>query len=361
MKQLPLKITVLSLAMATGLHAQTSSILIKSGDTINGISSNSATLRSLGSVVMNDLGNFAFQGNATEAGKTNFVTNTVTRTNVTQSVQYTNAFTTNSIIRFNGTVTNVISRTNYLNVNGTTNAYVDRVAQIKYLTNQIGITNTNTLNSFTNTYIIAQGGRLTTNRSVISTNIISTNVTSGLSYSGIWSYDSNNVSSLLIRSGQPSGISNSTINYVYNPVINNNGAVACIGYSMKPGPLTTISSIYLAIPGSTNPIRVASVGSPAPGLSNNFTSFGAIALPDVGGVIFQAWAGTNYGIWAQNPDTSVRLVAYAGQLLAVGSTNKVVRSFNFSTFHGNYSKDTGDITYQAYFTDGTSAIIRVER
>jgi hypothetical protein len=353
--------------LATGLHAQTSSILIKSGDTINGISSNSATLRSLGSVVMNDLGNIAFQGYATESSKTNFVTNAVTRTNVTQSFQYTNAYTTNSIVRFNGTVTNVISRTNFLNVNGTTNAYVDRVAQIKFLTNQIGTNNT--LNSFTNTYIVAQGGRLTTNTSVISTNIISTN-TSGLSYSGIWSSDSNNVSSLLIRSGQPSGISNSTINYFYNPVVNNNGAVAFIGYSLvtnsvlrtngtTANALSNVMSIYVAIPGSTNPIRVASVGSPAPGLSNNFTSFGTIALPDVGGVIFQAWAGTNYGVWAQNPDTSLQLIARRGQTIAVGGTNKVINSFNVQgRFH---SQDTGAITYQAYFSDGTSAVVRVNR
>jgi len=319
---------------------------------------------------MNDLGNIAFQGFATEASKTNFVTNAVTRTNVTQSVQYTNAYTTNSIVSFNGTVTNVISRTNYLNVNGTTNAYVDRVAQIKYLTNQIGTTNTNTLNSFTNTYIVAQGGRLTTNTSVISTNIISTTVSPGLSYSGIWSSDSNNVSSLLIRSGQPSGISNSIITGIYNPVINNNGAVAFIGNSLvtnsvigtngtATNALSNVTSIYLAIPGLTNPIRVASVGSPAPGLSNNFTSFGTIVLPDVGGVIFQAWAGTNYGVWAQNPDTSLQLIARSGQTITVGGTNKVINSFNVQgRFH---SQDTGAITYQAYFSDGTSTAVRVNR
>jgi len=70
MKTLPLITSLLTIMLATGLHAQTSSILVKSGDTINGISSNSATLRSLGSVVMNDLGNIAFQGFATEARET---------------------------------------------------------------------------------------------------------------------------------------------------------------------------------------------------------------------------------------------------------------------------------------------------
>ena len=357
MKTLPLITFLLTIMLATGLHAQTSSILIKSGDTINGISSNSATLISIGNVTMNDLGGVAFQGNATESSKTNFVTNAVTRTNVTQSFQYTNAYTTNSIVSFNGTVTNVISRTNYLNVNGTTNAYVDRVAQIKFLTNQIGTTNT--LNSFTNTYIVAQGGRLTTNTSVISTNIISTSVAPGLAYSGIWASDTNGSVNLMIRSGQPSGVSNYKFTGFNNPVINNNGAVACIGYSMDPGPLTTFSSIYLTLPGATNPVLVASVGSPAPGLSNNFTSFGTIVLPDVGGVIFQASAGTNNGIWVQNSDFSVRLVASRGQSILVNSSNKVISSFTLmNRFH---SKDTGIITYQAYFTDGTSAAVRVNR
>jgi hypothetical protein len=354
--------------MTAGLYAQTSSILIKTGDKINGTSSNSATLRSLTGVVMNDLGDVAFQGFVTEANKTNSVTNNVTRTNVNVSVQYTNAFSTNSILRFYGTVTNVLTYTNYLNVNGTTNAYVNRFAQIKYLTNQIGTTNT--LSSFTNTYVIAQGGRVTTNTSVISTNIVSNTITPGLSYSGIWSTDSNNVASLLIRSGQPSGISNSAINSFYNPIINNNGAVAFIGYSFVTNRVTTtngnvtnalsnVRSIYLAIPGSTNPTRVASVGSLAPGLSDNFTSFGTVALPDVGGVIFQAWAGTNYGVWAQNPDTSLQLIARRGQTIAVGGTNKVINSFNIM---GRYhSQDTGAITYQAYFSDGTSAAIRVNR
>ncbi len=361
--------------MATGLHAQTSSILIKSGDTIKGISNTPATINSMNWVTMNDIGGISFQGFATEANRTNIVTNPVTRTNISVSIQYTNVLTSNSIIRFLGTVTNVVYTTNNWNVNGITNAYVNKFAQISLTTNQIGTTNSNALSSFTNTFYAPQGGRNVTNTSIATTNIISINIAPGLAYSGIWASDTNGSVNLMIRSGQSSGISNSTINSFYNPIINNNGAVAVVGYatvtnsaSTTNGSLTNAlsntTSIYLAQQGSTNPIRVASVGYPAPGTSENFTSLGIYAgfgLPDVGGVVFYGSAGTNQGIWVQNPDTSVRLVALTGQSITVGSTNKVIRNFNFSTFNGNFSQDTGAITYQAYFSDGTSAAVRVNR
>jgi len=374
-KHIPLKTALLTIAMATGLHAQTSSILIKSGDTIKGISNTPATINSMNWVTMNDIGGISFQGFATEANRTNIVTNPVTRTNISVSIQYTNVLTSNSIIRFLGTVTNVVYTTNNWNVNGITNAYVNKFAQISLTTNQIGTTNSNALSSFTNTFYAPQGGRNVTNTSIATTNIISINIAPGLAYSGIWASDTNGSVNLMIRSGQPSGISNSTINSFYNPIINNNGAVAVVGYatvtnsaSTTNGSLTNAlsntTSIYLAQQGSTNPIRVASVGYPAPGTSENFTSLGIDAgfgLPDVGGVVFYGSAGTNQGIWVQNPDTSVRLVALTGQSITVGSTNKVIRNFNFSTFNGNFSQDTGAITYQAYFSDGTSAAVRVNR
>jgi hypothetical protein len=82
-------------------------------------------------------------------------------------------------------------------------------------------------------------------------------------------------------------------------------------------------------------------------------------LPDVGGVIFTASAGTNNGIWVQDSDFSVKPVALRGQSITVGSSNKVISSF--SLMNKFYSQDTGVITYQAYFTDGTSAVVRVNR
>lgn len=399
-------ITLLCTSM--GLHAQSSSLLIQTGDQVNGISSNPATIRFVGSVSMNDLGGIAFQGSATQSNittnmvtrivysyTTNFVTftntsvtpvtNIVTRTNSTVIAQYTNVLASNVVISFTGTVTNVIYRTNYWNVNGTTNAYVSQTAQIQYAINSPGIftniiyqplgfrlvTNTFTTNipqiSYRTNYTV-------TNRPVVtvSSNTITTNagLNTLVSYSGIWASDSNGSVNLIVRSGQPSGISNYPITSLFNPVINNNGAVAFIGWSLFTNPVVTtngtvtnvlsnVQSIHLVLPGYTNPIVVASVGSQAPGLSSNFTSFGTIVLPDVGGVIFTGWAGTNNGIWVQDPDFSVRLVACRGQSISVGSTNKVISSFSLmNRFH---SQDAGIITYQASFTDGTSGAVRVNR
>lgn len=375
MKTLPLITALILTTVASALHAQTSSILIKPGDQVKGISTNPATIGSMNWVTMNDIGGISFQAWATEGGnRTNVVTNPVTRTNFSVSIQYTNVLTSNPIIRFLGTVTNVVYTTNNWNVNGTTNAYVNKFAQIRYATNQFGTTNSNNLSSFTNTFHTPQGGRNVTNRTIVTTNIISTNIAPALAYSGIWASDTNGQINLLIRAGQPSGISNSVINSFYNPIVNNNGAVAVVGYARVTNSVSTngivtnatstITSIYLAQQGSTNPIRVASVGYPAPGTSENFTSLGIYAgfgLPDVGGVVFYGSAGTNQGIWVQNPDTSVRLVALTGRSITVGSTNKVIRNFNFSTFNGNFSQDTGVITCQVFFTDGTSAVIRVNR
>lgn len=433
MKHIPLITSLLILGTALGLHAQTSSLLIQTGDQVGGISSNTARISSIGSVSMNDLGGIVFQAYATETnGTSNLVTNTVwtyttnfvpstnysfstnyvtytntsvtrntnafvTRTNNLVSYQYTNVIASNMVIKFMGTITNVLYRTNYYNVNGTTNAYVSKFAQLLSIPNSPGtftnvnytpqglrtVTNSFTTNvpqiSYQTNYTVTNRPVVTsipipTNRPVvsISSNSVTTNrVTSGLtSFNGIWASDTNGSNNLLIRSGQPSGISDFKITSLYNPVINNNGAVACIGNSMATNSVTTtngtvtnalksISSIYLALPGATNPVLVASVGSHAPGLSDNFTSFGTIVLPDVGGVIFTAWAGTNNGIWVQDSDFSVKPVALQGQSITVGSSNKVIRSFTLmNRFH---SQETGIITYRAWFTDGTSAAVRVNR
>ena len=392
MKHIPLKTALLTIAMAAGLHAQTSSILIKSGDRINGTASNSAKLISFSNVTMNDLGGVAFQGYATEI---NTVTNPLTRTNLSVSYQYTNVLSTNYTSRFYGIVTNVISYTNLWNVNGATNAYVYQSPQIKYATNGTnqfgGATNTNTLNSFITVMYTPQGGHSVTNTAVVTTNLVSL---SSSSYTGIWASDSNGVLNLMIRSGQTAGSSNPAIIGFTDPVLNNNGASAFIGWSYatngfstnrfistntvtrvistntftNPIIVQTNSTIYLAMPreGSNNLLQVAAIGSPAPGTGANFTSFSNIALPDVGGVIFVGMAGTNQGVWVQNSDATLHNVAIRGQSMAVGGTNKVISSFNLMNNGSpgvtrSYSQDTGIITYQAYFTDGTSAAVRVNR
>jgi hypothetical protein len=379
MKYTPYITIVTLLGAALGLHAQTSSILIKSGDTINGISPNSAILRSFGNVSMNDGGGIAFQGSATESIRnTNVIptTNTVVTRN-TNMVPVTNAVVTRYTNTVPVTNTVVTRYTNTVPITYTTNVVT---------TNQIRVTSTT--NVVTNNQIFIN---YTTNVIVGTTNKVSVASTN---YAGIWASDTNGALYLAVRSGQPSPSSNPPITAFTDPVLNNNGATAFIGFNyatngfstntrvatnISTGALTTNtftnpilmqtnSAIYLALPGSgsNNLLSVASVGSPAPGTSDNFTSFNNLALPDVGGVIFVGVAGTNQGVWVQNSDASVHLVAIRGQSVTIGNTNKIVNSFSLmnSPYPGvtrSYSQDTGVIIYQAWFTDGTSAAVRVNR
>jgi len=379
MKYTPYITIVTLLGAALGLHAQTSSILIKSGDTINGISPNSAILRSFGNVSMNDGGGIAFQGSATESIRnTNVIptTNTVVTRN-TNMVPVTNAVVTRYTNTVPVTNTVVTRYTNTVPITYTTNVVT---------TNQIRVTSTT--NVVTNNQIFIN---YTTNVIVGTTNKVSVASTN---YAGIWASDTNGALYLAVRSGQPSPSSNPPITAFTDPVLNNNGATAFIGFNyatngfstntrvatnISTGALTTNtftnpilmqtnSAIYLALSGSgsNNLLSVASVGSPAPGTSDNFTSFNNLALPDVGGVIFVGVAGTNQGVWVQNSDASVHLVAIRGQSVTIGNTNKIVNSFSLmnSPYPGvtrSYSQDTGVIIYQAWFTDGTSAAVRVNR
>jgi len=379
MKNTPLITALFILGATIGLNAQTSTILIKTGDSINGISSNSAILRSFGNVSMNDIGGISFQGSVSESiSTTNIVpiTNTVVTRN-TNTIPKTNTVVTAQTNTVPATNTVITRNTNTVPVTYTTNVVTTNQIRVTYTTNVV------TTNQIIITY--------TTNVLIGATNKITTAYTN---YVGIWASDTNGAINLTVRSGQPSSSSNPPITGFTDPVLNNNGATAFIGYNyatnafstntrvatnISTGALTTNtvtnpilvptnSAIYLALPGSgsNNLLRVASVGSPAPGTSDNFTSFNNLALPDVGGVIFVGMAGTNQGVWVQNSDTSVHLVAIRGQSMAIGNTNKIVNSFNLMTgpYPGvtrSYSDDTGVIIYQAYFTDGTSAAVRVNR
>jgi len=363
MKNTPLITALLILGATIGLNAQTTTILIKSGDPINGSTSNSAKLLSMGNIVMNEIGGIAFQGYASE---------NVTRTNV---ISITNRTVTPVEIIVPVTNSIITAQTNNVPITSST----------------IGATNLNRVTYSTNTVVTNKHiVTYVTNTTVGITNQISTLTTT---YNGVWTTDIKGQLNLVARSGQPIFSSTNTLSYVTDPVLNDNGASAFIGYSYATNGFTTntffqtnsvngvistntftspiISSntaIYLAMPGvgPNNLLPVASIGSPAPGTSANFTSFSNIALPDVGGVIFVGIAGTNQGVWAQDASATVHLIAAQGQTISVGGTNKVIRSFSMMNngFPGvtrSYSDDTGAIVFQAYFTDGTSAAVKVSR
>lgn len=370
MKTLPL-ITALILTMVgSALHAQTT-LLIQPGDTVPGVSTN-ARLSWINGVTINELDGYAFSGSSVESASR---TNTSFITNRSVSTFYTNVIPSNSVITFRGTVTNVLSFTNRWNVNGTTNNYVDRFAQIRLETNS---TTNIPFSRFTNTRHIPQGLTSVTNVTILTNRWVS--MTGITNYSGIWATDASNALRLIAKSGDVApGTPNNFVSFS-TPVYNNASAVAFIGYTRSgevstktiPGIWSTQrrSDIVTIQPFPFNPTnnltQVAIAGSPAPGTKTNFTSFNSITLPDAGGVIFEATAGTNQGIWAQNTNGVLSHVAISGQSLQVGGTIKVIRSLsmNIGGWPGpirSVNQDSGTIIYQAWFTDNTSAWMRVRR
>ncbi|MFZ0435450.1 MAG: choice-of-anchor tandem repeat NxxGxxAF-containing protein [Chthoniobacterales bacterium] len=373
MKTLPL-ITALILTMvASALHAQTT-LLIQPGDTVPGVTTN-ARLSWINGVTINEFDGYAFQGFSIEStSRTNI--SIITNRSVTSF--FTNVLTSNSLITFRGIVTNTVIATNRWNVNGTTNTYVSRIPQILFQTN--GPTNSATFTRHT-----PQGLTSVTNVTILTNRWVS--MTGITNYTGIWATGgASNALGLIAKSGDVApGTSNSN-NFVSfsSPVYNNASAVAFIGYVRPVGIVTngqstngltnagtftpTTSGIWTTQPfnGSNALTMVAIAGSPAPGTSANFSFFNSITIPDAGGVIFQATAGTNTGIWAQNASGVLSAVAISGQSLQVGATNKVIRSLSMSTggWPGpirSVNQDTGTIIYQAWFTDNTSAWMKVRR
>lgn len=371
MKTLPLITALIITMVASALHAQTT-LLIQPGDTVPGVTTN-ARLSWINGVTINEFDGYAFQGFSIESTSR---TNISIITNRTVSTFYTNVISTNWVTTFRGTVTNVLTFTNRWNVNGTTNTYVSRFPQILFQTN--GPTN-----SAIRTTHIPQGPTSVTNVTILTNRWVS--MTGITNYSGIWATGgASNALGLIAKSGDVApGTSNNFVSFS-SPVYNNASAVAFIGYVRPVGIVTngqstngltnsgtfipTTSGIWTTQPfnGSNALTMVAIAGSPAPGTGANFTSFNSITIPDAGGVIFQATAGTNSGIWAQNASGVLSAVAITGQSLQVGATNKVIRSLSMSTggWPGpirSVNQDTGTIIYQAWFTDGTSAWMRVRR
>jgi len=355
MKTLPLITALILTTVASALQAQTT-LLIQPGDSVPGVSTN-GRLSWIQGVTINEFDGYSFSGTSIEYS---YRTNISVSTNRSITSFYTNVISTNYVITFRGEVANVSTFTNRWNVNGTNNSYVSRTAQIRYETNS---PTNSAIKRFTNTTHMPQGLTTGTNFTTVTNRSVS--MTGITNYSGIWATDTNNSLALIAKSGDVApGTSNNFVSFS-SPVYNNASAVAFIGYLSSE---VFNNGIWTAQPfnGSNALTMVARVGSPAPGTGTNFTYFNSITLPDVGGVIFQANAGTNTGIWTQNANGGVSPVAISGQSLQVGATNKVIRSLSMSM--GGYpgpirsvNQDTGTIIYQAWFTDGTSAWMKVRR
>ncbi len=155
------------------------------------------------------------------------------------------------------------------------------------------------------------------------------------------------------------------------PVLNNNDAIAFVGTAKEPGighASVVHAGIWSSAQGSMR--RLVQAGDPAPG-GGAFLSFDQIVLPDVEDVIFAATLtgvppGENKGIFAVGADGSINLIQRTGVLLPVHALFKQVTSLQiFATppyvagQSRSFDASTGNLAYQANFSDGTWAIYEV--
>jgi hypothetical protein len=119
---------------------------------------------------------------------------------------------------------------------------------------------------------------------------------------------------------------------------------------------------------------IAQQGSQAPGCATGvtFSLFNALALPDQGGVVFLATlnknkaagvtAANNIGIWAMDTSGQLRLIVKTGQVV----NGKTVTGLSFLPIVAhvggqsrNVEETTGDLIYEATYSDKTDSITAV--
>ena len=173
---------------------------------------------------------------------------------------------------------------------------------------------------------------------------------------GIWADDNTGTLQLIARTG-------TGFLTLSDPVYNNNEAVAF------RGALSTGAGIWSNSGGSL--ALVARQGAQAPGYlpGATFAAFSSLALPDQAGVIFLATltlnpaagvtAASSTGIWAVETGGNLQLIVRTGDILN-GKTIAALSFLPILPYTGGqtraFAQPTGNLAYQATFTDGTTAI-----
>jgi hypothetical protein len=192
---------------------------------------------------------------------------------------------------------------------------------------------------------------------------------------GIWADDNTGTLRLVARTGGAAPGTGAKFQTLGNPVYNDNEAVAFRG-TLKvvsgEAASTTAAGIWSNSGGTL--ALVARQGSQAPGCpaGATFKLFNALALPDQGGVIMLATlngnsnagvvAASNTGIWAVDSAGTLQLIVRKGDVL----NGKSITGLSFLPLESHvggqsrsFNQGTGDLTYKATFSDGTSAITTV--
>lgn len=157
-----------------------------------------------------------------------------------------------------------------------------------------------------------------------------------------------------------------------DPVYNNNNAVAFIGTLRTGAGLATVANNLGVWSNTTGSLAlVAQKGTQAPGYptGTTFANFSKVALPDVNGPIILGsvnanaglgvTAANNIGIWAVDGSNHLQLIVRTGEVV----NGKTVLSLTFMAPAApvvgqsrNFSAGTGEICFQAAFTDRTTGI-----
>ncbi|HEX4084608.1 MAG TPA: choice-of-anchor tandem repeat NxxGxxAF-containing protein, partial [Chthoniobacteraceae bacterium] len=183
--------------------------------------------------------------------------------------------------------------------------------------------------------------------------------------SGIWAEDGTGTRDLVARTGQVApGAGSGIFQSLSSPVYNDNDAVAFLG-ELKIGSGTKASAangIWSNLGRSL--ALVARQGSPATGIPGaTFKTFGQIALPDQGKVVFLATTGNGKaGIWAGSSAASLQLViAESGTL-----NGKTIQTLGFlpalpyvAGQSRSFAQATGALVMNASFTDKSTGIIEI--
>ena len=191
---------------------------------------------------------------------------------------------------------------------------------------------------------------------------------------GIWADNSSGTLQLIARTGNAAPGTDGTFISLSDPIYNDNEAVAFRGVLKLGSGQAAAGTAAVVWSNSSGALSlVGRQGSQAPGCPAGVTfgGFTSLALPDQGGVVFLATLNSNaagvtqantMGIWAVDTNGKLQLIVREGDIL----DGKTITGLSFLpklSYAGgqsrNFAPATGDLLYEAMFSNRTSGIFEV--
>jgi hypothetical protein len=189
---------------------------------------------------------------------------------------------------------------------------------------------------------------------------------------GIWADDNTNARQLIARTGDIAPGTSATFLTLNDPIYNDNEAVAFRGtLKIAAGQATSSTDMGVWSNNGGSLALVAQKGSQAPGCPTGatFSAFTSLALPNQGGVILLAalnsnraagvTSANNTGIWAVDTSGVLHLIVRKGDVVS-GKSIAGLSFLPILSYVGgqsrNFTQGTGDLVYEATFSDKTTAI-----